>query len=82
MNKKIFNLAIVITLAIVGTWNISQNRNGVKVTDLVLNNVEALASGEMGGGTCPGAGPHFSDVSCHGGGTICAWCHTHVYGRN
>lgn len=80
MYKRILNIAVVIAVAAVGTWNI--NTKGASVSDLALNNIEALARGEMGGGTCYGAGPHFSDVHCGGGGSICAWCHTHVYGRN
>lgn len=46
MRKKIFGVAIMAAIAVTAGWNMSQNENEVKLADLALDNVEALASGE------------------------------------
>ncbi|CAK7008274.1 MULTISPECIES: NVEALA domain-containing protein [Parabacteroides] len=45
MKKGIFGLIIIAVTAIAG-WNYSKNNNDVKLLDLTLNNIEALASDE------------------------------------
>lgn len=45
MKKRIFGLIIIAVTAIAG-WNYSKNQNDVKLLDLTLNNIEALASDE------------------------------------
>lgn len=51
MRKKIFGIALMAAIAVTAGWNISQNENEVKLSDLALNNVEALAWGESPDGT-------------------------------
>lgn len=49
MKKKNSVIAIMAAIAFATGWNIYQSNNETKLTDLALNNVEALASGESGG---------------------------------
>lgn len=56
MRKKIFGVAIMAAIAVTAGWNMSQNENEVKLSDLALGNVEALASGEGSGGYCSNPG--------------------------
>ena len=51
MRKKILGIAVMAAVALTAGWNISQSENDVKLSDLALDNVEALASGE-GSSTC------------------------------
>lgn len=37
-------------VAVAAAWNINQSENEIKLSDLALDNVEALASGEGGSG--------------------------------
>ena len=59
MRKKILGIAVMAVVAVAAAWNINQSENEIKLSDLALDNVEALASGEGGSGycgkTCPGA---------------------------
>ena len=83
MKKKIFSAALIAAMAVTAGWNYQQNKQSIVLSDLAMANVEALARGEyVGGGTCYGSGANHSDVHCDGGYTICAWCHTHVYGKD
>ena len=59
MKKIILSVAVVATAAIAG-WNYQQNQNKAEMSDLALDNVEALASGEGVGIAC-----------CHDIGDIC-----------
>jgi hypothetical protein len=46
MKKKVFYLVCVVVLGI-ATWNVvSQSNNEVSLSDVALDNIEALASGE------------------------------------
>lgn len=47
MKKIIFTVAIIATAAIAG-WNYQQNKQSVELSDLALENVEALARDEGG----------------------------------
>lgn len=44
MKKILYSIAVIATVAIVG-WNYRQNKE-VELSDLAMENVEALASGE------------------------------------
>ncbi len=50
MKKKILGIAVMVVVALTVGWNINQSENDIKLSDLALDNVEALASGEGGGG--------------------------------
>ena len=51
MKKKIMYAVACVTLAVVAGWNYQQSKQNVELSDLALENVEALASGE-GSGSC------------------------------
>lgn len=71
MRKKIFGVAIMAAIAVTAGWNMSQSENEVKLSDLTLDNVEALASCETTGGSC-----WMDDywVCCDAGHTGCSPC--------
>lgn len=46
MGKKIFGVIAFVAIAAAAGWNYQQNKNEVELSDLALENVEALASGE------------------------------------
>jgi uncharacterized Rmd1/YagE family protein len=46
MKKKISSIVFVAAIAVAATWNFSQNQKEAALSDVVLENVEALASGE------------------------------------
>ncbi|SEG29467.1 NVEALA domain-containing protein [Parabacteroides chinchillae] len=46
MKKKLFGIAIVAIVAVGTAWNVNENKNEVTISNLVLANMEALASGE------------------------------------
>lgn len=46
MKKKILGITIIATIAVISAWNISRNSHTVSLSDLALDNIEALASGE------------------------------------
>lgn len=46
MKKKILGIVVMASVALAAGWNISQNDNVIHLSDLALDNVEALASGE------------------------------------
>lgn len=58
MKKNILGIAILAIVALATGWNISQNNNKIQISDLALDNIDALASGESGSGYCsyPGSG--------------------------
>jgi hypothetical protein len=62
--KKIIYCTIVAVITIAAGWNINQNRNEVTLSDVALENIEALA--DEGGGTSVGTCyllQHFSSDS-------------------
>jgi hypothetical protein len=79
--KHIFLSILFVAIAVAAAWNFAQNKNEVELSDLAMENVEALAQGE-GGGVCHGTGPGWTDVWCYGGGVICCWAHTDVFYKN
>ncbi|WP_455630193.1 NVEALA domain-containing protein [Parabacteroides sp.] len=48
MKKRIIGIAVMAAVALTTGWNINQSENDIKLSDLALDNVEALASGEGG----------------------------------
>ena len=46
MKKKIMYAVACVALAAVAGWNYQQSKQNVELSDLALENVEALASGE------------------------------------
>ena len=47
MRKKILGIAVMAVVAVAAAWNINQSENEIKLSDLALDNVEALASGKV-----------------------------------
>ena len=43
MKKRIFGAALLIAIAVAAGWNYQQNKQDVQLSDLALENVEALA---------------------------------------
>jgi hypothetical protein len=53
MKKKILSIAFVAAIAVAGAWNFMQSQDEVTLSDLALENVEALAECEpTTGGSC------------------------------
>ena len=50
MKKKIFGIALIAIMALAAGWNFTQSKNEVKLSELALANVEALAQGEDSSG--------------------------------
>lgn len=59
MKKKIVGIAIVAIVGVCAAWNINASKSNVTLSDMTLDNVEALASGE-GGGECRWRSGHSS----------------------
>jgi hypothetical protein len=71
MKKKFFGIMIVAIITIIAGWNISRSINNSSLTDLALNNIEALADLE-------------DTTSCTLWGCISDYwydCHVYVYGN-
>lgn len=78
-------ICVLSVAAVLGGFWIYSNRLSAaqgSLSDVMLDNVEALSAKEMSGGTCFGAGPNMTNVTCYGGPVICCWAHTSVYGKN
>ena len=52
MKKKISAVVIIAAIAITAGWNYNQSQNEMSISDLALENVEALASGEWDRDDC------------------------------
>ena len=46
MKKKVLGVIAVVAVAAIAGYNVYTSQNDVKLSDLVLSNVEALATGE------------------------------------
>ena len=44
MRKKILGIAVMAVVAVAAAWNINQSENEIKLSDLALDNVEALVT--------------------------------------
>ena len=65
MKKKLFSVLAVVAIVTVAGYNVYNAKSEVKLSDLALANVEALANGESStGNTGPG-----KTVDCPGWGT-------------
>ncbi|MDR1340075.1 MAG: NVEALA domain-containing protein [Prevotellaceae bacterium] len=51
MKKKILIFVSVAVISAASGWNFSQNRNEVALSDMALENIEALADETIGGGS-------------------------------
>lgn len=70
MIKKILSAIFVIAIAAVAAWNVNKNNSKeVAMSDLALENVEALAGGETGDGY---AGITYKEGDGNGGSKACA----------
>ncbi|MDR2389251.1 MAG: NVEALA domain-containing protein [Tannerellaceae bacterium] len=59
MKTKLFCIVFVAVVAVAAAWNFNQNQDEATLSDLALENVEALANGKGGGGgmcSKPGSG--------------------------
>lgn len=52
MKKKIMGLIAVVAIAAIAGYNMFTSPNDVKLSSLVMVNMEALAQGESSGGNC------------------------------
>ena len=52
MKKRIFGAALLVAIAVAAGWNYNQSINEVPLSDLALDNAEALAQGETDWGNC------------------------------
>lgn len=72
MKKKILGFTIIATTVIISAWNINRNSHTVSLSDLALDNIEALASGE---GSENHSSYHYDPVLnkniCNGPGSSC-----------
>ena len=65
MGKKIIGVIAFAAIAAAG-WNYQQNKNEVQLSDLALENAEALARGESGTDYCD----DFTTMRCMTSGTV------------
>ena len=84
MKKIVLRVAFIAAFAMLACYNLYTSQQEIKMSDLAMANVEAVASGEsyIPGGTCWGTAPGGGNQTCYGGYTICCWAHTHIYGKN
>ena len=54
MKKKVLGVIAVVAVAAIAGYNVYTSQNDVKLSDLVLSNVEALANAKEGGNECIG----------------------------
>ncbi|KKB54436.1 hypothetical protein HMPREF1212_00149 [Parabacteroides sp. HGS0025] len=43
MKKKIFGVALIAAIAVTAGWNFSQNEENINLSDVALENIDALA---------------------------------------
>ena len=82
MKKFYLKIAMVAVVATIASMGICSSKNDNSMSDIALANVEALARGELPGGTCWGTAPGGGNQSCPGGDKICCWAHLDVFGEN
>lgn len=46
MKRKILSAALFVAIAVAAGWNFNQGKNEIKMSELALANVDALAGGE------------------------------------
>ena len=82
MKKVYLKVAMVAVVATVASMGIYSSQTTDVASDIALANVEALARGELPGGTCWGTAAGGGNQSCPGGDKICCWAHLDVFGEN
>ena len=60
MKKRILGAALLVAIAVAAGWNYQQNKQDVQLSDLALENVEALARGESADHRCD----DFTTMTC------------------
>ena len=66
MGTKILGVIALVAIAAAIGWNYQQNTNEVQLSDLALENAEALARGESGTDYCD----DFTTMRCMTSGTV------------
>ena len=66
MGTKILGVIAFVAIAAAAGWNYQQNTNEVQLSDLALENAEALAKGESGTDYCD----DFTTMRCMTSGTV------------
>ena len=66
MGTKILGVIAFVAIAAAAGWNYQQNKNEVQLSDLALENAEALARGESGTDYCD----DFTTRRCMTSGTV------------
>ena len=66
MGTKILGVIAFVAIAAAAGWNYQQNTNEVQLSDLALENAEALARGESGRDYCD----DFTTMRCMTSGTV------------
>ena len=66
MGTKILGVIAFVAIAAAACWNYQQNKNEVQLSDLALENAEALARGESGTDYCD----DFTTMRCMTSGTV------------
>ena len=66
MGTKILGVIAFVAIAAAAGWNYLQNTNEVQLSDLALENAEALARGESGTDYCD----DFTTMRCMTSGTV------------
>ena len=66
MKKRILGAALLVAIAVAAGWNYQQNKQDVQLSDLALENVEALAQPEKATDDCD----NFSNMSCSSRGVV------------
>ena len=66
MGTKILGVIAFVAIAAAAGWNYQQNKNVVQLSDLALENAEALARGESGTDYCD----DFTTMRCMTSGTV------------
>ena len=66
MGTKILGVIAFVAIAAAAGWNYQQNTNEVQLSDLALENAEALARGESGTDYCD----DFTTMRCITSGTV------------
>lgn len=65
MKKRILGAALLVAIAVAAGWNYQQNKQEVELSDLALDNVEALARGEHASDRCD----DFTTMTCLSNGS-------------
>ena len=66
MGTKILGVIAFVAIAAAAGWNYQQNTNEVQLSDLALENAEAIARGESGTDYCD----DFTTMRCMTSGTV------------